>query len=128
MFFKEMYEDILTDQEESQINSDIENMQAYNRFRASETTKGRQRLLSKYGKDYFETNLQNLVIDYSYKNLQEEEMNKMLTRAKGILLQLKLTGVREDNSEKFAKTIKHIDDYLKTAVFNRSIMEESSKK
>lgn len=55
-------------------------------------------------------------------------MNKMLTRAKGILLQLKLTGVREDNSEKFAKTIKHIDDYLKTAVFNRSIMEESSKK
>jgi hypothetical protein len=62
-------------------------MQAYNRFRASETikgrqrllskygkdyfetTKGRQRLLSKYGKDYFETNLQNLVIDYSYKNL-----------------------------------------------------------
>lgn len=67
MFFKEMYEDILTDYEESQINSDIENMQAYNRFRASETTKGRQRLLSKYGKDYFETNLQNLVIDYSYK-------------------------------------------------------------
>lgn len=44
-------------------------MQAYNRFRASETTKGRQRLLSKYGKDYFETNLQNLVIDYSYKDL-----------------------------------------------------------
>lgn len=44
-------------------------MQAYNRFRASETTKGRKRLLSEYGKDYFETNLQNLVIDYSYKNL-----------------------------------------------------------
>lgn len=43
-------------------------MQAYNRFRASETTEGRQRLLE-YGKDYFETNLQNLVIDYSYKNL-----------------------------------------------------------
>ena len=103
-------------------------MQAYNRFRASETTKGRQRLLTRYGKDYFETNLQNLVIDYSYKSLQEEEMNKMLTRAKGILLQLKLTGIREDDQEKFAKTIKHIDDYIKTAVFNRSIMEESSKK
>lgn len=123
-----MYEDILTDQEESQINQDIEDMQVYNRFRASETTKGRQRLLTRYGKDYFETNLQNLVIDYSYKSLQEEEMNKMLTRAKGILLQLKLTGIREDDQEKFAKTIKHIDDYIKTAVFNRSIMEESSKK
>jgi hypothetical protein len=53
-------------------------------------------------------------------------MNKMLIRARGILLQLKLTGVREGD-EKFAKTIKHIDDYLKTAVFNRSIMEEDSK-
>lgn len=55
-------------------------------------------------------------------------MNGMLIRAKGILLQLKLTGIREDNPEKFVKTIKHIDDYIKTAVFNKSIMEESSKK
>ena len=51
-----------------------------------QSRRGRQRLFEIYGKDYFETNLQNLVIDYSYKNLQEEEMNKMLTRAKGILL------------------------------------------
>lgn len=51
----------------------------------------------------------------------------MLIRARGILLQLKLTGVREGD-EKFANTIKHIDDYLKTAVFNRSIMEEDSKR
>lgn len=134
LFFKEMYEDILSEEDEEKINSDIENMQAYNRFRIAEPTisgqprKGRQRLFEMYGKDYFETNLQNLVIDYSYKNLQEEEMNKMLTRAKGILLQLKLTGVRENDTDKFAKTIKHIDDYLKTAVFNRSIMEESSKR
>lgn len=105
LFFKEMYEDILTDQEESQINQDIEDMQAYNRFRASETTKGRQRLLTRYGKDYFETNLQNLVIDYSYKSLQEEEMNKMLTRAKGILLQLKLTGIREDDQENLLRLL-----------------------
>lgn len=132
LFFKEMYENILTDQEEQQITRDIENMQAYNRFKVSDPDRsgrpkrGRERLLQNYGKDYFETNLQNLVIDYSYRNLQEEEMNKMLIRARGILLQLKLTGVREGD-EKFAKTIKHIDDYLKTAVFNRSIMEENSK-
>lgn len=133
LFFKEMYENILTDQEEQQITRDIENMQAYNRFKVSDPDRsgrpkrGRERLLQNYGKDYFETNLQNLVIDYSYRNLQEEEMNKMLIRARGILLQLKLTGVREGD-EKFANTIKHIDDYLKTAVFNRSIMEEDSKR
>lgn len=54
-------------------------------------------------------------------------MNKMLTRAKGILLQLKLTGVREDNSEKFAKTIKHIDDYLKTAVLTEVLWRKALK-
>ena len=128
MFFKEMYEGIMTPEEEAQINTDIENMQAYNKFKASDTTKGRERLFTKYGKDFFETNLQNLVIDYAYKNLQEEEMNKMLTRAKGIMLQLKLTGIREDDKEKFVKTIDHIDDYLKTSVFNRSIMGKDSRK
>lgn len=128
LFFREMYEHILTKEEADQIDKDIENMQAYNKFNASNTSRGRQRLFESYSKAFFETNLQNLVIDYAYKNLQEEEMNKMLVRAKGILLQLKLTGIREDNPEKFAKTIQHIDDYLKTSVFNRSIMEESSKK
>ena len=135
LFFREMYEGILSKDEEEQINSDIENMQAYNPFKISEPrgsnreNRGRKLLLERYKKEYFETNLQNLVIDYAYKDLQEQEMNKMLTRAKGILLHLKIMGIREDGDpKKFSKVIEHIDDYLKTSVFNKSIMTESSKK
>ena len=129
MFFQEMYEGIMSDEERKQVTLDMQNLQTRNSFRASDVTKGRQRLLGKYGRDFFETNVQNIVIDYVFKHLQEQEMNKMLVRGRGILLYLKLTGQREDGDpKKFAKTIDHIDKYLTTSVFNRSIMEEDSKK
>jgi hypothetical protein len=54
-------------------------------------------------------------------------MNKVLVRARGILLYLKLTGIREEgNEKKFDETIKHIDKYLTTTVWNKSIMTEDS--
>ena len=133
-FFKEMYEDIISEEESQQIDRDIENLQTYNQFRVSESEQGRTRLfgtarnyIPSNPKKYFETNLQNLVIDYVYKDSQEYEMNKMLVRARGILVGLRLAGVRENNPEKYQKTIQHIDDYIKTAVYRRSIMEDHSK-
>jgi hypothetical protein len=79
-----------------------------------------------YNMSHFETNIQNLVIDYVFKDIQAEEMNNMLVRARGILLHLKLTGIREDGegSNRFAKTIEHIDKYITTSVLNKSIMSE----
>ncbi len=82
----------MTDEERQQVTRDMENMQTRNSFRCSDVTNGRQRLLGKFGKGFFETNLQNIVIDYVFKNLQEQEMNNMLVRTRGILLYLKLTG------------------------------------
>lgn len=129
VFFREMYEGIMSDEENELITQDMRNLQTRNPFRVSDTTNGRRYLLARYGKDTFETNIQNLIIDYEFRHLQEEEMNKMLVRARGILLYLKLTGTTEDSSkEKYAATIKHIDDYLTTSVFGKSIMEEDSKK
>jgi hypothetical protein len=47
----------------------------------------------------------------------------MLLRARGILLYLKITGTTEESGKKkYADTIKHIDDYLTTSVFGKSIM------
>lgn len=136
MFFQEMYEGIMSDEERSLVTRDMENLQTRNPFRASNTERGRQQLLKRYGKDMFETNLQNLMIDYVFRHLQEEEMNKMLIRARGILLYLKIKGSTEqldssgsnENKNKYYKEIEHIDKYLTTTVFNRSIMEEQSQK
>jgi hypothetical protein len=81
---------------------------------------------------HFETNIQNLVIDYVFKDIQSEEMNNMLIRARGILLHLKLTGIREEGEavggKKFAKTIEHIDKYITTSVLGKSILSESEQK
>lgn len=130
LFFREMYEGIMSDEERELISRDMENLQTRNPFRQSSTERGRQYLLKRFGKHTFETNIRNLVIDYAFKNLQEEEMNKMLIRARGILLYLYLNGIREEGrgSEKYAKEIKHIDDYLTTSVFDRSIMEPDNQK
>mgnify|MGYP003288475988 CR=1 FL=1 len=81
------------------------------------------------GKDYFETNLQNLVIDYVHKHIQEEEMNAMLIKTRGILLYLKLKGEKEIPAEgskdrnKYEQLIKYIDNYVTTSVYNKSIMD-----
>lgn len=132
MFFKETYENIFSEEEEQKLQQDIQDLQAYNPFKASEKTSQRSNsrdlLLKKFGKEYFETNVQNIVIDYLYRDIQEEQMNKMLVRAKGIQLYLKLTGEEGSNPQKTAEQIQYIDDYLKYAVFGRSIMNEDTKK
>lgn len=130
-FFKEMYDGIMTDEEREMVTRDMENMQTRSSFSASESKHSRQRVLAQANKDlsFFETNVQNLVIDYAFKAIQAEEMNKVLVRARGILLYLKLTGIREEgNEKKFDETIKHIDKYLTTTVWNKSIMTEDSQK
>lgn len=128
LFFKETYENILSEEEEASLQRDIQDMQAYNPFTASDKVgNARQLLLRNFGKGYFETNIQNIVIDYLYRNIQEQEMNKMLLRARGIQLYLRLAGEESSNPEKTIEQIRYIDDYLKYAVFGRSIMNEDTK-
>lgn len=128
-FFKEMYDGIMTDEERDVVTRDMENMQTRSSFDASDSKSARQRILSNAKGDllFFEKNVQNLVIDYAFKSIQADEMNKMLVRSRGILLYLKLTGIREGDDKKFDKIIEHIDKYLTTTVYNKSIMSESSQ-
>lgn len=126
-YFQEMVEGVITEEEIKMRDRDMEDLQAYNKFRASETQAGRQRLL-KFGKNYFETNIENIVIDYIHKSIQEEEMNRMLLKTKGILLYLKLKGVDEGDPKKFENIIQYIDDYVTTSVYGKSIMSEDTQK
>jgi hypothetical protein len=52
----------------------------------------------------------------------------MLTRTKGVLLDLYLRGETEGDLDNIKRTVKTIEDYLDVSVFNHSIMEDSSKK
>lgn len=126
-YFQEQYNEVLNPEEKSFIDRDMQDMQAYNKFKASETEQGRERLM-KNGKNFFETNVQNLVIDYIHKFIQEQEMNKMLIKTKGILLYLKIKGDEENDRENLNKYVQHIEDYLKVSVYNQSTMRPTSQK
>jgi hypothetical protein len=64
-----MYEGMLDEDTEKQIDRDLRDLQIYNKFNISNNENGRKRLFRTYQKGYFETNIQNLVIDYVHRSL-----------------------------------------------------------
>lgn len=126
--FKEFSEDLMNEDEQQTRDRDIENLQAYNPFANQESSNVRENLIREKGLDYFETNVEKLFIDYLEKHLQQVEYNKLLTRTKAILLDLRLKGEAGDNLKNVNHTVKTIEDFLDVSVFNRSIMEETSQK
>ena len=50
------------------------------------------RYITENGIDYFETNVENLLIDRMFSAIQTEKMNRMLLGTKALLLQLKILG------------------------------------
>lgn len=126
--FKEFSEDMMNEEEQQMRNRDLESLRAYNPFLNKESANIRENLIREKGIDYFETNVEKLFIDFLEKHLQQQEYNKMLTRTKAILLDLRLKGEAGDNMKDVNHTVKTIEDFLDVSVFNKSIMEESSQK
>lgn len=93
----------------------------------SDIKKSRQNLLSKYGKDYFETNLENILLDYLVKSIQTEQLQKFMVVSKAFMLRMRLTGDMGGNKSVVDKEIKYIENYLKINVFNSSIMSKQEK-
>ena len=125
--FEEFSNNLLTEQDKDEISSAIRDLQVYNPYTRSEDTNRRTNWLTEKGVDYFETNVENILIDFMEKHIQSIEYKKMLTRTSGVLLDLYIKGETEDDSKNMYHTIKTINDFLTTAVYNQSIMEPTSK-
>lgn len=93
----------------------------------SQTIQKRSDLISKYGPAFFETNVENLLIEFLVKHISITQFNKMLVGSKALLLQLHLTGDYGGNSETVQKEIEWLQKYLKVNVFNTSIMSSQEK-
>lgn len=127
-YFEEM-QGLIGSEELTQRRDDIANLQAYNPFLNSERSKNvRNSYLSEKGVDYFEFNVENLFIDFMEKHIQATEYTKMLTRAKGIELDLILRGETEEDIDGIERTLKTINDFLDINVFNKSIIGEDLQK
>lgn len=84
----------------------------------------RNRLITQHGVDYFETNLQNLMVDFLVQKISTTQLNKFLIYTKALIARLSLTGKFYGNDKVVEKEIKYINDYLKVNVFNTSIMNK----
>lgn len=94
----------------------------------SQVERSRRAMIEKYGKGFFETNVENILIDFLAKHISTTQYNKLLIGTKALLLELHLTGNYNGNKDTVMKEIKYIQDYLKVNVFNTSIMSSTEKK
>lgn len=95
---------------------------------ANDVKVNRKRMLEKYGKAFFETNVENIFVDFLAKHISTTQYNKLLVASKALMLELHITGNYNGNREVVEKEIKWMQDYLKVNVFNTSIMSPTEKK
>lgn len=123
---EEYYEDITTFQDKIERDVDLKYLSLRSKFIVGEGEAAtRDDYILRNGEEFFETNVENLLVDFLVDHITVKEMQKTLLRAKAVLLGLYLTG--EETKENYQKVIGYIEDFLKINVFNRSIMEDSSK-
>lgn len=107
----------------------IDSLRVYNPYTRSYTSlRERDMYIADKGVGFFETNLENICVDFLSRQVQCNEFNKLLIRIKGIELALTLKGIAEDDMENVRHTIKAIDDFVTINIHNKSIMENFSKK
>lgn len=67
--YNEFMDDTLDEEEKAERKADLENLQAYNPFKRSEDSNRRTNWLNEKGLDYFETNVENILIDFMEKHI-----------------------------------------------------------
>lgn len=124
--FNEYLQNVVTDEEKAQREEDLSLFRLSNKFAFTEASRAsRANYILKNGTQFFETNVENLLVDFLVAQETYKEMNKALIRAKSITLSLYLLG--EETQSHYEQFIKDINDYLKLNVFNQSIMEKESQ-
>lgn len=88
------------------------------------TERQRNRFISNNGVDYFETNIEKLLIDRMFSSIQTQKMNRMLLGTQALLTQLKILGNNSGFEEVFQKEENYIKEYIGLNVFKHPIVEE----
>ena len=94
----------------------------------TETIKRRNDFLNNHGTKFFETNLENILIEFLAKHITTTQYNKLLVASKMFLLELHITGNYGGNDKTVQKEREWYENYLKVNVFNTPIMSEQEQK
>ena len=121
---KEMYDefvDKLSPTEREFYEKAFEEFQFKDPYNRSEEQ--RLKFIDENGIDYFETNIEKLLIDRMFSSIQEEKINRMLLGTKALLTQLKILGQNSGFDEVFKAEEDYIQKYIGLNVFKKRITE-----
>lgn len=125
----EFVEGLTTPEEVNRVNETLATLQVENRYGWYETVGGnensRLERLEQKPIDYFEYNIENILMNFVTAQNQASEMQNFMLKTKAILLTINEIG--DPNVPRLKNTLKYINDYLKINVYNKSILEERSK-
>lgn len=134
----EMFNDVLPE-ERQEISGDEQNfyqMSLTNKFdlnlynskeSPSVTLKRRKEMINKYGRGFFETNVENILIDVLAAQISTNQFQKLVIASKLLLLQLQITGNYYGNDKVVEKEIQYIQRYLKVNAFKTPVLSKAEK-
>lgn len=106
----------------------VETLSIRNPYDMSDELKQRATMLNRFGSDYFETDVEQLMADYVEKSIITKKLQEVEFRCRAILTQLNILGNIEGNEKQIQESVKEIEDFLKINMFGQSIMEDFSNK
>lgn len=119
--------DAYSDREYSDKQKVITRYEMYNRFNLSEASEeARDALLAEYKPDFWERNIETLVTTYKFASARKEQLDIILPAIKGI--KMSLLGYAKSTDTDLSVLNETLDNYLKVAVFNQSIISEEGRR
>lgn len=88
----------------------------------------RKNMIEKYGPDFFETNIENIMKEFLVQHIGTQEFNKMLIGTKALMLRLYLQGIGSGNNDVVQSELKWLQDYMKANIFKESPMSKEGQK
>ena len=119
----------MTQEERSLMDENIQALSLKNPFSIGEDSTKRANYLAKNGQSIFETNVENILVEYMAKSKEVEKLNKFLVGTKSLLFQLHLMGNDSNEAKEIIeKESKVIKEYITQNVFNTSTMDPTHQK
>ena len=111
----------LTEDEAEYYKSGIESMRFKDPF--NRTDAQRKEYIEKNGINYFETNVEDLLVERLFNSIYTEKINRMLLGTKALLLQMAILGENSGTEETFKKEQDFIKKYINLHIFKKPITE-----
>lgn len=107
-------------------NESIYDMSVENHMSMSEIPEHRVKLIKQHDDNYFETNVEYLLADYTEQSIAKQNLDKVALYGKCMLFQMYLQGEEEgqNNTKLLKKSASEIEDFLKLNVYNKSLLDD----